>query len=133
MTSGGKRPGAGRPAGSKNKVVETPRSPALRKMVALCAGSGMDTASISAALNVPEDELRADFAVELEFGGAIVQAEVLARLAIAARSGSAAAAKTLLAALADKSEPERSEAPDRGKRRPDLAERALRILDGGKK
>ncbi len=142
MAAGGKRPGAGRPLGSKNRpqpvdpmsavggVSVNPRAPALRQMVVLLSGAGMAAASIAAVLEVGEEELREDFARELEHGGAILQAELLARLVMAAKRGSSPAARALLALIADRPEPE---APAAAEGESDVVTRALRILDGGRK
>jgi hypothetical protein len=83
---------------------------------------------IAAALGVPLDRLRADFAHELEHGAAIVRARQLAALGAAAGTGNASAARALLA-IAEKPEPEQPAKPGR----PDVAARALKILQGGKK
>lgn len=129
MSRGGRRPGAGRPKGSKTKAKATAAPLSDRQRVALCVADGMDAPTIAAALGIPEGELRADFAHALEHGGAIVRAQQLAALATAAEAGNAAAAKALLA-IAGKPEPER---PAHGAGGPDLATRALRILEGGRR
>lgn len=127
MASGGKRPGAGRPKGSKTK--RTPVGATLHGRVALLVADGMDEATISAVLGVPADQLRAEYGHELAHGISLVRADQLAALAASAAGGNAAAAKALLA-IAGKPEAEK---PARSAGRPDLATRALRILDGGRK
>jgi len=101
----------------------------LRERVALCVAGGMTVAAIADALGVPEERLRAEFGRELEHGHAIVRADQLAALAAAAKGGNTAAAKTLIA-LASKPDPEQPRAHQQGG---DIAARALRILEGGKK
>lgn len=128
---GGKRPGAGRPKGSKTKAKPkaSHRGPLeLGQRVALCVADGMDPAVIAAALGIPEAQLRADYAHELANGAAMVRAQQLEALSRAADAGNASAARALLA-IAEKPEPEKPERPDA---RPDVAARALKILKGGR-
>jgi hypothetical protein len=125
-THGGKRPGAGRPKGSKTR-----RIPAtLRERVALCAADQMPVAVIAAVLGIQEGRLRAEFAHELQHAVALVRSEQLAALAVAAQGGNAAASRALLD-IASRPEPERAD--EQQPETSDLVGRALRLLDGGRK
>ena len=131
MARGGKREGAGRPKGSGKKQAPpvAAADDEMRGKVALCAADGMDPTAIAIALGISETALRASYAREIDYGRIIIRAEQLAALSAAARDGNAAAAKALLG-IATKSE---TVAPARGGGGDDLAGRALRILQGGKK
>ncbi len=145
MAHGGKRKGAGRPKGSKNKPrlqlqveggsATSGKSPAqrmreIRQRVALLVSDGMPVAKISAVMGYPEQKLRALFDHELAHGKEIVRAQMLASLAEAGESGNVAAAKALLA----NADPEGTQNPDGPEKtaREGLHQAALKILEGGK-
>ena len=129
---GGRRPGAGRPKGARNKLKHLAPPPAsaedreLRDRVAQCVASGMAIADIAVALNVTEIELRARCAHELLHGKAIVRAQLLAALAEAAAKGNSGAAKVLLGLMGGADDPAEDDAPTAH------IAAALRLLPGGK-
>jgi len=133
MARGGKRPGAGRPKGAKNKpkpLLDLLREDAaMRQRVALCAGSGMGVPEISIATGMTEDQLLTCFARELEHGRALVRADALVALKAAADDGNAAAAKALLV-VTEKNDPEPDAPPgsSRSAKSGDAASRAVRYL-----
>ncbi len=142
---GGKRNGAGRPKGSRNKprlqleVEDPPKVPGrsqsqrmreLKQMVALLVSDGMAPSAIAAVMGFSEEKLRAVFAHELRHGKQIVRAQALAQLAAAGDGGNVAAAKALLA-NADGEGPSlggSGDVTDRDRRN----KAALTILNGGK-
>lgn len=135
MARGGRRPGAGRPLGSRNKPrrvspkLANSADAALRQRVAECVAAGMDASDIAIALDVTEIELRARCERELTSGKTIIRAQLLAGLSEAAAKGNAGAAKVLLALMGDTGpdKADQAEKPD------DFTERALRLYEGGKK
>lgn len=133
MARGGRREGAGRPKGSRNRGPKPTKPPAprhddeRRQAVALCSAAGMPRQAIAAACGISEVELIADFAHELEHGADIVRAQQLVALSTAAAGGNAAAAKALLA-VTERQVPEAVPA-----QMDPMAERTLRLLKGGKK
>ena len=145
MQHGGKRTGAGRPKGSKNKPalqlqveeVQRPvgksqaqRMRALKQQVALLVSDGMPPGEIAAVLGFSEEKLKAVFQHELTHGKQIIRAQALAQLAAAGEGGNVAASKAILA-NADGDAPktnEKSGDPDRDRRNA----AALTILNGGK-
>lgn len=135
MARGGKRPGAGRPPGSRNKPrrAVAPITPGpdglLAEQVALLVATGMSSGDIAAALNLPELELRARFSRELEHGVLIARAQQIGALANAAAKGNAGAGKALLALMGQAP----GQATDEDDQIDDHTDRALRLLQGGKK
>lgn len=136
---GGKRTGAGRPPGAKDKAPRAPKGskapvPAVRadadarRRVALCASIKMPPADIAACLGITSEQLASDFSHELENGAAIVRAQLLADLSVAAGAGNASAAKMLFGLM----EADDREGQSSARRSPDIAARALKILNGGK-
>lgn len=131
---GGKRTGAGRPRVKPSAPV-APAAPTvdqnavMRERVALCASAGMDVSAIAAALGIAEAHLTVAYAHELANGAAIVRADSLAALKVAAAEGNAGAAKALLAIIA-KMEPQPDGPPgvSRSPTRGDATTRALRFL-----
>lgn len=112
---GGKRTGAGRKTGSKNRprfqlaiadeVAPKKPTPAARmieqrRQVALLVADDMDEAVIAAVMVLTVDRLKAIFGHELRHGHAIVRAEVLARLNAAGAGGSVSADRALEAITA---------------------------------
>ena len=140
MARVGKRPGAGRPLGSRNKPKRAiaPIAPGpdalLSEQVALLVATGMSPADIAAALNMPELELRARCPRELEHGALIAKAQQITALANAAAKGNAGAGKALLAMIG---QPTGAGASDAGAAADEpndpITDRALRLLYGGKK
>jgi len=95
MGHGGKRAGAGRRKGSKNrrifaltaqtaaaesKQTAAQRQAALRRQIALFTANNMTPEEIAAVLGFDEERLKAVFTRELTFGHAITKASLLTRL-----------------------------------------------------
>jgi len=142
MGHGGKRPGAGRPKGSKEfrLEIETPdgakkpsaaeRHRLLQRQVVLCVAKGMPTEKISAVLGIDLERLKQVFAHQLEHGPEIAMAEALLRLDAASAEGKVAASKQLLQEISPCEG--RDEAPETS-RRDQVTNMALQLLQGGKK
>lgn len=69
----------------------------MRRQVAIAAGAGMKHEDIAIGLGITDKTLRKHFRLELTAGAAAKRMEVLTGLYLAAKRGSAAAAKSYLA------------------------------------
>ena len=110
MARGGKRPGAGRKAGSKNRPkleltaeeiarpnVRTPaaRMRKQRDLVASLVAQDMPREAIAVNMGISVERLEALFATELEYGHAIVKAKLTAALLPGVDDGRVAAIRAL--------------------------------------
>lgn len=110
MPRGGKREGAGRKAGSKNRptfelspceatgaqpMSAAERSRGQKRLVAAMVADGQTVEAIAAYMRMTPERLRALFPHELENGAIITRAEVLSGLTTEAEAGSVAALKAL--------------------------------------
>lgn len=111
MPRGGRRAGAGRKAGGKNrprlllsqqevapangKVTASVKMKLLRRDIATLVHGGMSTAEISASTKIPLDELEGCFAHELKNGSAIIRAEALLGLKVKADGGAITALRAV--------------------------------------
>lgn len=135
MARGGRRPGAGRPKGAKSKALQSTREPpgtpetVRRQQVALLSADGMAPAVIATVLGVSVEQLHAEFGHELEHGPAIIRAQQLLALSAASARGTVTAQRVLL----DRASPSRSEQASLFDAAGDTVDRALRIIDGGRR
>lgn len=147
MARGGARSGSGPKKGTKYrkrfqltaaadasaaKPTQSQRDALIRRQIILCVADGMTPEKIAAVLGYQIEKLQAVYAHELEHGRAIVRAEELMRLDAASAEGKVAASKILMQTSSTEPPPP-GRKPKDGPITDDIAGRALRLLQGGKK
>jgi hypothetical protein len=131
MPRGGRRVGAGRRFGSKNrpKLILSEqlmpssappsakaRTDQLRRQICLLVADGAAEDQIAGVVGIGLEKLRACFSRELRFGHTIIRAEILGRIAAAGIGGNVAADRALAQILEIPRDPTIQRPPPPGKK-----------------
>jgi hypothetical protein len=147
MTHGGRRSGAGRKSGSRNrpqfqleaaddspeaKPTPAQRHKLLARQVCLCVADNMPVDKIAVVMGMPVDRLQALFPRELAHGREICRAEELMRLDQQAADGKVAASKIIMDVATESASGGGGSQAGRGAAKQSANDRMLKLLEGGK-